>query len=598
MSTSHRTTSPDRPSRKRAALRALAIAASIALTAAAPADAHFWWWFAPPAPDGPCPEDGAVAYPDFADPTGLMLNGAAHVDGDVLMLTPPRPWKRGSAFVREPFALDERGSFSASFTFRMGGEERGEGLAFVLQTRSPRALGAGDGGLGVFGLFPAVSVELDTGRDRFDPNRNHVGVNVLGLVHSVRTAKPDFDLADGAPHGAWIDYDADARTLQVRVSEDPAVRPERPLLSVAGLRLPARFGDRLYPGFTAATGRRSAGAHAIESWSFEMTYTCPCADDAACDDGVFCNGAETCVEGDCLAGASPCGDLPCLEEELTCELDLPKLETGSLLVGDLGATVELTREFTDPVVVASVHLANNAVPVVARVSRVQATMFDVRVVNPSGAPVQPERVSWIAVEKGAWEHDGVRYEAQTVESDVTDFKDVWTGQALAYLQSYAQPVVIGQVMTENDPRWSAFWCRGDTLGDAPSAETLVVGKHVAEDPDTERAPETLGVIVFEAGHGTLGGVEFEAGLGPDMVEGVDNAAPYAYDFVAPFVARAPSVTLVTAAGVDGLGGGWAVLWGDPAAEVDRLFLAMDEDQLADDERRHATEAVGYVVFAP
>jgi len=31
-----------------------------------------------------------------------------------------------------------------------------------------------------------------------------------------------------------------------------------------------------------------------------------CADDAGCEDGVFCNGGETCVEGHCAAGASPC----------------------------------------------------------------------------------------------------------------------------------------------------------------------------------------------------------------------------------------------------------------------------------------------------
>lgn len=34
----------------------------------------------------------------------------------------------------------------------------------------------------------------------------------------------------------------------------------------------------------------------------------PCDEDADCDDGTFCNGAETCTDGACAAGADPCPD--------------------------------------------------------------------------------------------------------------------------------------------------------------------------------------------------------------------------------------------------------------------------------------------------
>ena len=34
----------------------------------------------------------------------------------------------------------------------------------------------------------------------------------------------------------------------------------------------------------------------------------PCESDADCDDGVYCNGKETCVGNICLAGTSPCAD--------------------------------------------------------------------------------------------------------------------------------------------------------------------------------------------------------------------------------------------------------------------------------------------------
>ncbi len=46
-----------------------------------------------------------------------------------------------------------------------------------------------------------------------------------------------------------------------------------------------------------------------------------------CDDGVFCNGAETCSEGDCFPGISPCvGDQVCDEELKQCIASPPPPE--------------------------------------------------------------------------------------------------------------------------------------------------------------------------------------------------------------------------------------------------------------------------------
>jgi len=43
-----------------------------------------------------------------------------------------------------------------------------------------------------------------------------------------------------------------------------------------------------------------------------------CAIDADCDDGLFCNGAETCVGGSCQAGTDPCPDQGCDEATDVC----------------------------------------------------------------------------------------------------------------------------------------------------------------------------------------------------------------------------------------------------------------------------------------
>ena len=51
-----------------------------------------------------------------------------------------------------------------------------------------------------------------------------------------------------------------------------------------------------------------------------VTYSTACRSAADCDDGVFCNGSETCnrTSGLCQPGAAPCSDLICVETEDVC----------------------------------------------------------------------------------------------------------------------------------------------------------------------------------------------------------------------------------------------------------------------------------------
>jgi hypothetical protein len=46
-----------------------------------------------------------------------------------------------------------------------------------------------------------------------------------------------------------------------------------------------------------------------------------CAFPEDCDDGLFCDGVETCVDTICVAGENPCDELTqqCVEETDTCE---------------------------------------------------------------------------------------------------------------------------------------------------------------------------------------------------------------------------------------------------------------------------------------
>jgi hypothetical protein len=105
----------------------------------------------------------------------------------------------------------------------------------------------------------------------------------------------------------------------------------------------------------------------------------------------------------------------------------------------------------------------------------------------------------------------------------------------------------------------------------------------------------VGFIVIEQGLGTISGVKYEAALGADTIRGVADAPPYHYSFTQSF-SEPPAVAIVSLSAMDGLDGGWAYLYGTSALSTDRMGLAIDEDQLADNERSHTTEQVSYLVF--
>jgi arylsulfatase A-like enzyme len=270
------------------------------------------------------------------------------------------------------------------------------------------------------------------------------------------------------------------------------------------------------------------------------------------------------------------------------------LEFHLVTTGDAGMTVTLDNTYASPVVVCSANYTNNTIPVVTRVSAVTSTSFDVRLQNPSGSAVAAEMVSCLVVEAGVHSVDGVSFEAWTYLSTITDNSGSWVGEAQSYGQSYTSPVVLGQVMSENDAAWSVFWARGGASGDPPTASTLYAGKTIAEDSGT-RADETIGVIVFEAGHGTVAGVEYEAAVGGNSVQGIDDGPPYTYTFSTAFLA-APPVAVVSQAGMNGPNGGWAQTHGSPLATTTELSLSIDEDQIGDTERAHIAEEVAYVAF--
>jgi len=213
---------------------------------------------------------------DFSDPGATLRNGATKIDGTALNLVTGDFYQAGSAYLPTPYLIGPTTTFSIAFTFRLyGGDGVGgaDGFTLVWQSAGPTALGTAGSSLGyAMTVTPSVAVEFDTymtsGNDQ---NDNHVAIDTGGneqVALAVAWTLP-FDLNDGAPHNAWVDYDGATKTVTVYLS-DAATKPGVPLLAGTA-DLATLVGSSAYLGFTAGCGFFK-NIEAITAMSVSYTY--------------------------------------------------------------------------------------------------------------------------------------------------------------------------------------------------------------------------------------------------------------------------------------------------------------------------------------
>ncbi|KAL7131494.1 hypothetical protein ABFS83_12G007200 [Erythranthe nasuta] len=206
----------------------------------------------------------------------------------ILLKQPFRLWEEenhnnGSTSVRVA-------SFNTSFlinVFRLR-NDTSEGLAFVIAPDlllPPNSFGQ------FLGLTNSmtdnrdsnklVAVELDTFKQYFDPDDNHVGIDVNSVV-SVKTeslTKHNITIAPvGATkfHNIWVDYDGFKMVLDVYIAEQVNLRgetppkPEYPVLS-ADLNLRDHVNQHSYFGFSASNGNASQ-LYSMVRWNLNVHH--------------------------------------------------------------------------------------------------------------------------------------------------------------------------------------------------------------------------------------------------------------------------------------------------------------------------------------
>ena len=289
-------------------------------------------------------------------------------------------------------------------------------------------------------------------------------------------------------------------------------------------------------------------------------------------------------------------------QQLTSDLEIK-------LVPNVGAswqTVQLENTYSDAIVVCTYNLPSaSAPPAVTRIQSITSTSFQVRIQQfENSSVVTASSVHCVIADEGAYNSGGLKYEARKVLSDGTSGLSVpgtWSvanteDVTSAITQTYANPHVVGQVMSFNDANASVFWnfdceARGNGAFFSGQADGICVGKHIGQINNT-RASETLGYIVIEAGTGTVNDISFAAAVGPDTGAGVGNNPPYNYSVSGDF-----DIGILSNAGEDGGQGGWAILYGADPLPTNQISWAIDEETVAGDtSRTHTSENVGYWVF--
>ncbi|KAK0608047.1 hypothetical protein LWI29_024727 [Acer saccharum] len=231
-------------------------------------------------------------YPNFSNITGIKTSGdASFTSNGTLSLTKnqadlTRESSVGRAVYAEEMHLWDAGTgqiadFSTHFSFNISqlpGGSSGDGLAFFL---SPNGSQVPEGAWGEclalitncrdfkVSEIPIVFVEFDTFKNNWDPNDNHVGINI-NTMQSVKYLTWNTSIKNGSRANAWISYNSQTSNLSLFLTYlDNPVFLGNSSLSYK-VNLSKVLPEWVSVGFSSATGT-AVEVNYILSWEFNST---------------------------------------------------------------------------------------------------------------------------------------------------------------------------------------------------------------------------------------------------------------------------------------------------------------------------------------
>ncbi|THU48040.1 hypothetical protein C4D60_Mb09t22030 [Musa balbisiana] len=209
--------------------------------------------------------------------TPFGLNYSAHLankSGRIVFTIPFKLWED------DDDASNSVASFNTDFDviiYRPGGAVPGEGFAFViLPSLDAPPSGSERGFLGLTNATldgnpdnHLVAIEFDTVKQSYDPNDNHVGLNVNSVVSDV-AAEVDIPIApvNVTNYTVWVDYDGIGRAVSVYMAVSGTPKPFVPVLNTS-LDLSRHVRRYSYFGFAASTGA-TYELNCVLSWNLKV----------------------------------------------------------------------------------------------------------------------------------------------------------------------------------------------------------------------------------------------------------------------------------------------------------------------------------------
>lgn len=227
----------------------------------------------------------------------LFTRPTSSIDQNALQITPDNENqdngynnKSGRVMYREPYKLwssdrpdDAIASFNTYFVinmYRKDGWESGEGLAFLIAPSHHVPVGSHGQWMGLTNVTTdgkpenrIVAIEFDTRQQGFDPDSNHIGLNI-NSVNSTKTvplSKFGIELSPlpTTNNSVWIHYNGESKVIEVYMVKEGDNKPETPLLKeTIDLR---HFVEQVsYFGFAGSTGDPGVQFNCVTQWKFEV----------------------------------------------------------------------------------------------------------------------------------------------------------------------------------------------------------------------------------------------------------------------------------------------------------------------------------------
>ncbi|OMO72116.1 hypothetical protein CCACVL1_17939 [Corchorus capsularis] len=245
-------------------------------------------------------KERVIQYDEFNDkhdPNLVLLGNESRIENGALQLTPDSTNngmldiyhdKSGRIFYKESFRLWlENGtvaSFNSSFVinnFRDKDWTPGHGLAFLI---APNISSIPANSYGQWlGLTNAstdgsldnqiVAIEFDTNRQPFDPNDNHVGLDINSVISKANASLTDINIIlspeEVAKYSVWVDYNGASKLIEVYMVKEGEDKPSKPILS-STIDLKQYLKQDSYFGFSGSTGNPDIQLNCVLKWSLDI----------------------------------------------------------------------------------------------------------------------------------------------------------------------------------------------------------------------------------------------------------------------------------------------------------------------------------------